>query len=466
MPEAGLSTDVIVCGGGFAGLTAAVSALEAGARVVLCEKGPEVGGSSVISGGMIWTFKSLDDLYATVPDGNHIVQQLVFDRFSEDRSWLASQGAELTDEGPMLGHGWGQEMDPPQALGVLRDRFVELEGELLLETALDALAVSDGRIRGIRVARSDGSIRELTADAVILATGGFQGNPELLTRYVVDSPDSLYLRGNPWSTGDAFLAATDIGAAATPGMETFYGHALTAPPARFSALEFQDVSQYYGRHAVAINMRGRRFADESGGLGEEYINSQLARQPGGRGFYVVDRTIAEMEAVIGMVHTRPILERARDYSAPVVFADSLENLADGLAAHGVPSRDSLRTLEEFNAACLAQEAPQMSPPRAKNHFPLVNPPFTAVGVKAAITFTMGGLAVDDSCRVLRRAASSSPIAQSITELRDFREVPLAGLYAAGCDVGNVHHESYIGGLATGLTTGRVAGLAAAAVGSR
>lgn len=453
---------VVVCGGGMAGLVAAVAALDAGAEVTVLEKGPQIGGSAIMSGGLVWTFRDLDELQRAVPDGNPLLQQLVHTNIDAGRRWLAQRGVHLGVEEPMLGHGRGQEIDPPQALGALRDRVLASGGTILVETALDALRTTPvGRVTGVVAARADGSLTEIHGDAVVLATGGFQGSAELLRRYLLASPDHLYLRANAWSTGDGLTAALDAGAAASPGLDLFYGHAMAAPPARFNQLQFTDVSQYHGNIAVAINLAGERFVDESAGTGEEHLNQHLARQPEGRGFYLVDRRMAGRDVLGGRVHTQTILDRAASHDAPMVVAGTLDELVEGLASLGVAPGGAARTLTDYNAACLAGTADRLSPPRGAEAVALTEPPFVAVGVKAAITFTMGGIAIDERTRVLRRAASSSALAQSISELRDFREVPIPGLYAAGCDTGNIHHGGYLGGLATALTTGRIAGVEAA-----
>ena len=447
----------------MSGLTAAVSALEAGAHVTILEKAPRCGGSANLSGGHIWTFADPAHLDEVIPLGNRPLQELVVSTAQAGRDWLAGLGVEMTE--PRRAHriGLGQITNPPQLLGTLLDTFRSLGGQLRLETALDSLDVRDGAVRGAGARHVSGEVVAVPADAVVLATGGFQGNPELLARYV-GSPDHLYLRANPWSTGDGFMAATAVGAAASPGMDTFYGHAMLAPPASFRALEFRDVSQYYGPLGLAVNLAGRRFTDESVGTGEEVLNQALARQAQGRGFYLVDHAIAAGEARQAGPLTRVILERARDRGGPVVTADSLGRLCQELGAFGVPPSAALATIQEYNSACRGgpERLRHLSPPRSGAATPLVAPPFVAVAVKAAITFTTGGLALDDRMRVLSRSASSSAIAQSITELSEHREVPIPGLFAAGCDVGNIHHGSYMGGLATALTTGRVAGREAAA----
>lgn len=467
---------VVVCGGGLAGLTAAVSALEDGVPVTLIEKAPELGGTTAISGGLIWTFRDYEDIRRDIPAGDAALQWMVHDTVADGRAWLARQGANLGPEESLLGHGWGRIMDPPQAVAALADRFNALGGRLMLGTALHQLDVRGGRLRGL-VALRDGGTIDLPAAAVILATGGFQGNPELLSRYVLPDPSNLVLRANPWSTGDAFLAATAIGAAATSGLSTFYGHALTAAPARYSKLEFRDVSQYYGQAAVALNLDGERFCDESDGTGEEVVNQHLARQRLGRGFYVIDRRLLESFPIQGLeIAIKSMIDRARTAKAAVVEAPSLEDLCRQLGEHGICAPKALRTLQEFNAAITGGQADLLTPQRRRRRTPLTEAPFYAVGVQAAITFTMGGLAIDEQARVLWRAGSSSPsvaapITRAFSEDRagliaigsDYRQSAIRGLYAAGCDTGNISHLGYLGGLATALTTGRMAGRNAAAL---
>ncbi len=423
---------VIVCGSGLAGLTTALTAIEAGAQVTLFEKAPEVGGTTAISGGLIWTGADYDVIRNEIPNGDGLLQWLVYDTVEAGREWLMTKGVKLGPLEPMLGHGRGRLMDPPGTVALLAEQFKRLGGDLQCDTALESLLTKDGRIVGVQVL-SDGRLRDEYARAVVLATGGFQGNPELVARYIINDPDNLYLRSNPWSTGDAFIAAKRIGAGISPGLDTFYGHALIAPPGKFSRLEFRDVSQYYGQHAVAVNMMGQRFCDESEGKGEEILNQRLAREPGGRGFYIIDRTVLETAPIQGLeVVTRTIVDRARGYKAPMVTADTLEDLAKGLAELGVPAPLLLNELTTFNKAMSEGRANELSHPRRRNQKPLSQPPFMAVGVKAAITFTMGGLLTDERTRVLRRSGTTSSYAGMPTSrafVEDFRVVSIGSIIA-------------------------------------
>lgn len=466
---------IVVCGGGFAGLSAAVTALENGAEVTLIEKAPALGGTTVLSGGLLWTFADYDRVRELIPFGDPALQWLVLETIDDSRAWLAGMGAKFTDDGRVLDNGRGYSMDPPSVIGILAARFTALGGKLQLETALHSLVSSDGVVAGVRTLR-DGRLAEQPAGAVVLATGGFQGNTELLARYVVRNPDNLMLRANYWSTGDGFIAATQIGAAASPGLDTFYGHALAAPPARVTNRDFREAAQYQGRLSVAINLRGERFGDETAGTGEEVLNQHLAQQPGGLGFYIMDDELMDQPPMQNRGSLiRVILERARKIGAVVVEGATLEALCKELAKHGVPAGRALATLEEFNAAIESGRADELLPPRRGNRRPLRSPPFRAVAVKAGITFTMGGLAIDERTRVLWRSGTTThyapvPVERAYVEgdsasiaIGDtYRQMPIQGLYAAGNDVGNISHGAYMGGLASALTTGRVAGRNAAA----
>ena len=470
---------LIVCGGGLSGLTAAITALENGVPVTLFEKAPQLGGTTVLSGGGVWTGADYDRIRASIPQGDATLQWLVYDNIDAARTWLENQGVTLGPEQEChAGFGRGRLMNPPQAIEALTHKFTALGGDLHLETALDSLIAKNGFIQGVRVAR-DGHTQDEPARAVVLATGGFQGNPELLSRYVIRDPDNLYLRANSWSTGDGFLAATQVGAAASPGLDTFYGHALAAPPARFSKLQFRDVSQYYGQQSIAVNLRGERFADESDGHSDDTLNQSLAQQPQGRGFYIVDQEIMDSPAREGykgspIVLTRVIVERARAAGAPMVVADTIEDLCRNLVPFGIPEKRLNREITEFNQLIESGQADDLKPARRRNRRIFRQRPFYAVGVKASITFTMGGLQIDERARVLRRAGGSSlsaPIpasrglsgeddALTIAIDSDYRQTAIGGLYAAGCDTGNISHFEYMGGLAPALTTGRVAGRSA------
>jgi len=465
---------VIVCGGGMAGLAAALSALEAGAEVILFEKAPEVGGTTLLSGGLIWTFADFSVLREQIPLGDAQLQWLVCDTIDASREWLMEQGVRFGPFKTRPDNVQARSIEPAQAISALLEKFKRLGGTVVCRAGMEGLVFIEDAVRGVRTVQ-DGRAHETRGAAVVLATGGFQGNPELVSRYIVRDAGNLVLRANPWSTGDALVAAASVGADLSSGLNTFYGHALPAPPARLSSMEFQGATQHCGRHSVAINLLGQRFADESEGRGEEILNQQLAMQPRGRGFYILDQGMLDAPPFEGDERLNgQIVDRARKAGAPLVEADTLEALCDGLGGHGVPAAVLLDELKRFNELILSDRADFLRPSRRRYRTALCHPPFIAVGVQAGITCTLGGLRVDEQMRVVRRAGSSSgyaapPVTRAYTEEQgpvlaiggDYRQTTIDGLYAAGCDVGNISNFHYMGALAIALTTGRIAGLQAA-----
>jgi hypothetical protein len=269
----------------------------------------------------------------------------------------------------------------------LAERIQTLGSDVRLRTSLREPRVQSGEVRGIVADTPEGPV-EMEASAVILATGGFQGNAELLERYVTPFAGRMYLRANPWSTGDGLLAATAVGAALTPNLSAFYSHAIAAPPTRFDEREFQAAGQRYGPVAVALNLAGRRFVDESAGTGEEYLNGAISRQPEATAVYVVDGRTARL-SYHGSPTAQTRIGWLRERGGPVVEAGSLEALCTAMGSWGIPASEALQTLVGYNQTI--DECPDaLSPPRLRNRHPLVEPPFVAMLVRPGITFTAGG----------------------------------------------------------------------------
>ncbi|HEX6709331.1 MAG TPA: FAD-dependent oxidoreductase, partial [Rubrobacter sp.] len=355
--------------------------------------------------------------------------------------WLEGEaGAPLAREtgNPLT---FGARFDPGRTVSALVERIETSGGEILLDTALEALLDDTaGRVTGVRSSSGEA----YAADAVILASGGFGANPDLVGRYIIGGPGRMLVRAHPRSTGDGFLAALRKGALASAGLDEFYGRNMPAPPADFPPERFVEVSQLYGRHAVAINARGERYADEVADWSETALTRATAHQPGLYAWYVLDA--AGLQGRVRERTAKDMVETARSTGGTVLEATSLGELADKLDEHGVPRDNVLRTLEEYNAAIDSGE--KISPPRSGRAEPLHVPPFVAVKVAPSITHTVGGLAVDAGCRVLRSTD----------------EKPVPGLFAAGVEVGGVSAGGYTSGLASALVFGRIAAESAVADG--
>jgi succinate dehydrogenase/fumarate reductase flavoprotein subunit len=456
-----VETDVAVVGAGMAGLVAAARATELGADVELLEKGPRPGGSMYLSGGAIWTLDSFEAAREKIPHGNPELQQLVVDSFEDAIEWLEELGANV--KGPQFDlPGRERTVDPPDFTDHMVAVLEEAGVEVRLRTPVTGLRTDEsGDVTGVTASGPDGRTT-VDANSTVLATGGFQGNEELLKRYVTDHPENVRLRSNPWSTGDGLQAATDIGAKTTHGMGAFYGHNLLARPAQFSPLEFREATQYYGPMTVALDEDGRRYTDETISAREETLAQDTAKHAGGTGYLVIDDDLYDVpfreSKTIG-----DIVETARKYDGRVAECDSLDALKATLDEWGVNGRRAVSTLERFNRAVRTDSFDLLDHPREDNRHPIDTPPFHVVAVQPGITFTMGGLSVTGEMRVRRRATSSSDLDPGyVPETnRTLFEDTFESLFAAGVDVGNVSHRRYMGGLSQALVTGKIAGEGAA-----
>ena len=197
------------------------------------------------------------------------------------------------------------------------------------------------------------------ADAVVLASGGFAANPDLVGRYIIGGAGRMAVRAHPRSTGDGFLAALEKGALASAGLDEFYGRNLPAPPAEFPPERFVEVSQLYGRHAVAVNARGERYADEGADWSETALTRATAHQPGLYAWYVLDA--AGLRVRVRERTVQEMVEVARNTGGTVVEAASLEELADELGELGV-LRDASCVLWRTTMRP-SRRVQEMSPPR-------------------------------------------------------------------------------------------------------
>ena len=239
----------------MAGLCAAARARELGAAPVVYEKGTRAGGSMLLSSCVIWRFREWGDFRAECPAGDERLQRAVWERLDDGIAWLESLGA------PVVAHETGN----PRTVGKRFDPHGLTE----------VLARAAGDVR----------LGEATADATILATGGFQGDPGLVGEHIHPG-GALRLRANPWSAGDGLRRAHERGAELSAGMDEFYGRNM--PDADFSEDQFVPLAQLYGRFVRVYNERGEEFFEGEVSWSENDLVQATAQQPNARAFYVLD----------------------------------------------------------------------------------------------------------------------------------------------------------------------------------
>jgi fumarate reductase flavoprotein subunit len=302
----------------MAGLSAAARARELGATAVVHEKGTRPGGSMLLSSCVIWRFREWDDFRAECPTGAEELQRAVWEQLDDGIAWLESLGA------PVVQHETGN----PRTIG---KRF-------------DPRGLTDTLVRAAGAVR----LGESAPEPTILATGGFQGNAELVAKHIHPA-GPLRLRANPWSNGDGMRYALERGAELSGGLEEFYGRNM--PDADFSEDQFVPLAQLYGRVARVYNERGEEFFGGEVSWSENDLVQATAQQPGARAWYVLDDEALD----------QPV--RDRSVSDIVALAPTRVDPA---------------------------ELPFPAPPRAR----------VAVRVSPGITHTIGGLRIDERAQVV------------------------------------------------------------------
>jgi succinate dehydrogenase/fumarate reductase flavoprotein subunit len=251
--------DLVVAGAGMAGLVAAARARELGADVVVQEKGDRPGGSMLLSSGVVWRYREWGRFRAECPAGDPALQRVVWEGLDDALGWLERLGP------PVLARETGN----PLTTGIRFDP----------RGLTAALAGHAGQIRlGEPLTRLPGGV------PVVLATGGFQGDRELVRERITPEADALVLRSNPWSAGDGLRLALEHGAAVSAGLHEFYGRNLAAAP-RIRPEQFVALAQVYARLARVENIGGEPYEPRT--WSETDVVQWTARQPGARARYLV-----------------------------------------------------------------------------------------------------------------------------------------------------------------------------------
>jgi fumarate reductase flavoprotein subunit len=239
----------------MAGLSAAAHARTLGAAPAVYEKGTRAGGSMLLSSCVIWRFREWEDFRAECPTGDERLQRTVWERLDDAIAWLEALGA------PVVRHETGN----PRTVGKRFDP----------RGLTEALVGAAGDVR-----------LGATADEPdILATGGFQGDPQLVGEHIHPG-GMLRLRANPWSAGDGLRHALARGAELSAGLDEFYGRNM--PDAEFTEEQFVPSAQLYGRAARVVNERGEEFFEGEVSWSENELVQATARQPGARAWYLLD----------------------------------------------------------------------------------------------------------------------------------------------------------------------------------
>ncbi len=453
-------TDVLVLGAGAGGCYAANYAMQQGARVVIVEASPKVGGTALLSGGYFHTWditpENIDQL---LPSADPNRRRIFIERWQDVRDWTLNESgldaSTLDFDYPLYGaHLIGFSVGGADMADGRRAFFESLiEGaDLRVDTYLeDLVPAEDGSIVGAVVRAKDGTSTCIGAKATVIATGSFQNNKGLIEEHLGRWGDCAICRATPYNKGAGINLALRYGARLSKGCGRFYGHlnpwpALTPDTeAEYDAADLNAVSSVMGivqrlsTEGIAVNTNGLRFTDEGpeNYVGDNYLANDALQEADGHIFVIVDS--AENHA--------GDLNSLIENGAIVVTAETVDELAEQMANYKVNRYNLTKTIAEYQQAAAADATMELAIP--KSPLPtgyltkLDTPPFYAIQATAGISGFYGGIEVSDSCEVM-----------------GIGDQVIAGLYAAPMAAGGVFYKEYGGGLALCATFGSIAGEAA------
>lgn len=422
--------DLLVLGGGMAGMTAAARAAQAGARVAVVEAAGTVGGSA-INAEFIWTAPDVETMAAENPGGDPALGSALVEDYPAAMEWVRSLGVNVDDPVALLGFGIGSKTDMVTYFRTCQALVEGSEGSAIhLEARPSRLLVEDGAVVGAEVA--DGS--ELRAASTLLATGGFAGDAELRARHIHPNAGGIPLRANPHSAGAGLRLGEEAGAAMGLADAGFYGHLMPYRVTVENPGEFAMMTFYHSEHGVLVNLEGERFLDET--AGDQHNAIATLEQPEARALLITDERVHREWMLTPYVEGFESFDKfalAYRRGARCAVAADLEEFEALPPEWGYPGGRVRQTLERFNAESAAGAA---DPPRSRDSVPLLDPPYYVIDLTAAITFSMAGVRIDAGAHALSGAGE-----------------PVPGLLAAGCDAGGLYKRAYAGGLAPALVFG-------------
>ena len=490
------TVDVVVVGAGGAGMTAAITATDAGKKVIVVESQPIAGGNSVRStGGMnaaktpyqdknefkeaagvektlataaekfadnatitalAATVKEQWDAYQANPQGyfdsvelmeldtliggkgknNPELVKTLAENSAAAIEWLASIGAEVKNVGAFGGASVKRIHRPVNADGkvtavgayivpILEKNLQDRNVQFLFDTTANEIIMKDGKAVGIKATGKDGNKVTINAKSVVIATGGFGANAEMVEKYKPELKGFATTNAEG-AQGQGIEMATAVGAA-TVDMDQIQIHPTVHIEEDGNAHLITEGLR--GDGAILVNAEGKRFYDEVST--RDKVSAAIIAQPDKSAWLVVDQSMVDKSAVIaGYIK-----------SGYTVTGATYEELAKAM---GVDEATFVSTMNTWNQAVEAKSDAEFNRTSFAN--PLTAAPYYAIKITPAVHHTMGGIVINPKAEVLNEKG----------------EV-ISGLFAAGEVTGGVHGANRLGGNAVAdfVVFGRISGQSAA-----
>jgi fumarate reductase flavoprotein subunit len=493
MTAENLRAELVVVGGGGAGLAAALSAAENGCRsIIVLEKAGSAAGSTAMAHDIFGAESPVqkrlgieapkDELFKTAMEWAHwtkinprIVRAFI-DKSGDTIGWLESMGLQFEliqyypNQVPLVRHsvkGHGNAL-----MKALRENCRDKGVQILTRTpGKKLLCDKNGEITGVIAETGDGDIT-VEAGSVIITTGGYGNNREMLKKYCANYHDTITYDGPPSNTGDGIRMATEIGAA-TAGLGTVNLHGPFLKPKKDSLAMKMDAEGIGGSpiritlwflawepEMLWVNKNGVRFIDEGYQLAFFAFGNAVALQPDGITYTLFDSSTLRKIEKQGLIRPGaasranwlpvsaatplPGLEREVQKQADkgdLKISDSWDEIAGWMGAQPVVLK---ATVQEYNFSCDDKHDALFAKDR-KYLLPLRTPPYYAVKGHLGLCDAYGGIKINEKMEALNN-----------------EDNPIPGLYAAGSTAGCWESESYcyrLTGHLVGfaLNSGRIAG---------
>ena len=446
------TADVIIIGGGGAGLAAAVSAHQNGASVIVLEKMSRLGGNTILAGGAFNAVDPVRQKAQGIEDstdkhfqqtmeggdnkGNPVLVRILVDNAYDAIVWLEELGMKFNDEVfTVLGGMWPRAHKPSTPLGTgfistYENYIANNEGiTVLLNTTALELIVEEGRVVGVKAEDLDSDVILNANNGVIMATGGFSSNSAMLEKYneVWPSLANAKTTNHPGATGDGLVMAEAIGASLI-GLSDIQLLPMGDP---ITGSLRGNIEQGV-ENRIFVNKEGNRFVDE--GARRDVMTRALMEQTDSWLWIVLDaKNYPTKDTKNNFNETiDDLITQGRAFKG-----DTLEELAEQI---GVDAENLKKAVEEFNQAVASGKPDAFG--RTLFGAPIDTPPYYAAARIPTVHHTMGGIEINEFTQVLNTKGEIIP-----------------GLFAAGEVTGGIHGSNRLGGnaLADIAVFGRIAG---------
>ena len=463
-----LETDIVIIGGGGAGLPAALTAHEKGSRVVVVEKRNVVGGNALMAEGFfaaespaqkrLLIDAKRDELFKKALDYSHYkvdprILRVFINRSGDTVRWIEEKGYRFDRVVPFYPNQVPLVWHIVDGHGATLIKIFESECKgkgisIRKKTRAGEILIDDkGKITGVKAEGEEGHL-EIKAKSVIIATGGFASNKALLKKYCPENLMIVEHSGLPGMDGDGLMMATEIGAD-TDGL----GNLMKVGPAPFPKnwpLEGVAGEPY----CIWVNKKGERFIDETVTFNVFEAFNAIARQRDGICYAILDNGIKENIIQHGLVRgcgemfvprgekmdgldeeIRKQVEKGGAF-----ISESLEAVSEWI---GAPTDSLRKTVDTYNRYC-DRHYDELFVKDSQYLQAIRTPPFYAIRAGGAVLVTTGGIKINDKMEVLNTSGDSIP-----------------GLYAAGTDTGGWESDTYCAVLpgsafAFAMNSGRIA----------